>query len=59
MFMISSQQLIAQIESLAVDFVRDFRMGLSPRSEKYMRKADFTVDSLCRFRERKDWGCQL
>lgn len=28
--MIISQQLIAQIESLAVDFVRDFKIGLRP-----------------------------
>jgi hypothetical protein len=34
MFMIISQQLIAQMESLAVDLVRDFRIGLSPRREK-------------------------
>lgn len=32
--MINNQQLMAQIESLAVDFVRDFRIGLSPSSEK-------------------------
>jgi hypothetical protein len=32
--MIKSQQLIAQIESLAVDLVRDFKMGLRPRREK-------------------------
>lgn len=32
--MIKSQQLNAQIESLAVDLVSDFRMGLSPSKEK-------------------------
>lgn len=52
--MISSQQLTAQMESLAVDLVSDFRIGLSPSNEKYMRKADFTVESRCRLRDRND-----
>jgi hypothetical protein len=34
MFMIISQQLMAHIESLAVDLVRDLRMGLRPSREK-------------------------
>lgn len=54
--MIRSQQLIAQIESLAVDLVRDLRIGLSPSSAKYMRNADLTVDSRWRFREDKRRG---
>jgi hypothetical protein len=32
--MIISQQLMAQMESLAVDLVRDFKMGLNPRRAK-------------------------
>jgi hypothetical protein len=52
--MISSQQLMAQMESLAVDLVSDLRIGLSPSNEKYIRNADFTVESRWRFRDRND-----
>jgi hypothetical protein len=49
--MINSQQLIAQIESLAVDSVRDLRIGLSPSNAKYIKNADFTVVRRWRLRE--------
>lgn len=42
-----SQQLIAQIESLAVDFVRDLRMGLRANSAQYIRMADLAVARRC------------
>ena len=38
-----NQLLSAQILSLLVDFVSDFKIGERPRREKYMRMADFAV----------------
>jgi hypothetical protein len=39
----SNHVLSAQIESLVVDFVRDFKIGLRPSSAAYISAADFTV----------------
>jgi hypothetical protein len=47
MLMHMSQQLMAQMESLVVDLVRDFRIGLSANSAQYIRMADLAVARRC------------
>lgn len=42
-----SQLLIAQMESLLVDFVKDLSIGLRPSSAQYISTADFAVASRC------------
>jgi hypothetical protein len=50
MLIVKRRKDIAQIESGEVDFVRDFRIGDSPRSVKYISNADFAVESRREFR---------
>lgn len=45
-----SQQLMAQMESLVVDLVRDLRIGLRPRRAQKIRTADLAVTNLWEFR---------
>ena len=42
-----SQLLMAQIESLVVDFVKDFNIGLRPNNAQYINIADFAVERRC------------
>ena len=42
-----SQLLMAQMESLLVDFVKDLSIGLNPSSAEYINTADFAVASRC------------
>lgn len=52
-----SQNAMAQMESDAVDRVRDLRIGERPRSAKYIRVADLAVARRCCMRgERRDEG---
>lgn len=37
------------MESLVVDWVKDFKMGLKPSKAQYMRIADLAVAILCWF----------
>jgi hypothetical protein len=45
----SNHVLIAHIESLDVDMVKDLRIGLSPSKAAYMSRADFAVARRCWF----------
>ena len=42
-----SQLLMAQMESLLVDFVKDLSIGLKPSNAEYISTADFAVASRC------------
>ena len=52
-----SQLLMAQMESLLVDFVKDLSMGLKPSNAEYISTADFAVASRRWFRlEKGEFG---
>jgi hypothetical protein len=48
-----SHELIAQIESLVVDLVSDFRMGDNPNKAQYMSMEDLIVAKRCCVRGEK------
>ena len=56
MLIMSSQVASAQIESEDVDLVKDLRIGESPRSAKYISKADLNVFSRAWFLCETVWG---